>query len=350
MKSVLFITDELRVGGGETYFYKIENLINRKNFNLYTAAENGECYGRIKNKQNFFQLSSNKFKKILQLKKIIKSNNISVVHCNSFNLVIIVIMVKKIFNMTFKILYTKHNATKLDNTEKFKKIINNNVEKLITVCDYDKNTLLGQGILKEKVISIPNGIDIDQFKFKPRYYDENKELNIGILARLSEEKNHKFFLKVIEKLRDSSDIKFKAFIAGDGILKNDIANEIKEKELPIDMVGNVDKPEDFLRNIDIKMLVSNREVFPMTILEAMCVGSIVISSNVGGVSDSVNNKTGYLMNEYNEEDYVEVIKRIYNEREHNKQLIVNARKQIEDKFSVNTMLKRIENLYKEELR
>ena len=230
MKSVLFITDELRVGGGETYFYKIENLINRKNFNLYTAAENGECYGRIKNKQNFFQLSSNKFKKILQLKKIIKSNNISVVHCNSFNLVIIVIMVKKIFNMTFKILYTKHNATKLDNTEKFKKIINNNVEKLITVCDYDKNTLLGQGILKEKVISIPNGIDIDQFKFKPRYYDENKELNIGILARLSEEKNHKFFLKVIEKLRDSSDIKFKAFIAGDGILKNDIANEIKEKE------------------------------------------------------------------------------------------------------------------------
>lgn len=351
MENVLLITDELRVGGGETYFYKIENLIERKAFNLFTAAEMGEFYHKIKYKDNFYNLSKNRIKKIIQLGRIIKKNSIKVVHCNSFNLVILCIVVKKIYKLDFKILYTKHNLTRLEKVNKdiFVKIINNYVHKLITVCDFDKNKLQKMGINDEKLISIPNGIDINQFDFKPRYLQRNSEINIGILARLSEEKNHEFFLKVIEKLQKDDEIRFKAFIAGDGVLKEEIKNNIERSGLNIEMIGNVNNPEAFLRQMDIKMLVSKREVFPMTILEAMCVGAIVISSNVGGINDCINKETGYLINGYNEDDYVKVIKTIYNEYEKNSIIISNARKQVENNFSLKNMLNKLETLYKEEI-
>ena len=40
--NVLFLAEELRVGGAETYFYSLENNINRNDFNFYCMAVDGE--------------------------------------------------------------------------------------------------------------------------------------------------------------------------------------------------------------------------------------------------------------------------------------------------------------------
>ena len=74
MKNILLMTDELRVGGAESYFYKIENNIDRNKFNLYTTAVNGSELYKIKYKQKYIEFPKSPLRKIINTyKKILKA-------------------------------------------------------------------------------------------------------------------------------------------------------------------------------------------------------------------------------------------------------------------------------------
>lgn len=343
---ILVITDKLDFGGAEMYFCKLENLLHDSNITFHFAAGNGQLYERIKNKQRFHELSrTSHIQNIKKLVKIVLEEKIELVHANSLRMVLYCICARKISTIKFKIIYTKHNVTILENRcrRAFAFLINRCVERVITVSDFEKNSLMEAGIKANKITTVYNGVDLNQFGFIQK--EKGDFFKIGILARLSEEKNHELFIRIADQLRDIPHFKF--YIAGDGPRKQKIKSMIETCNLShkIKLVGAVNRPEEFIKNIDILLLTSYREVFPMVILEAMAVGTNIIAIDRGGIKEAIFEKeTGFLISSHSADEFCRIILEMESDESLKYKLIENARRKVEEEFSLDKM---VENTLRE---
>ncbi|MCA0991439.1 glycosyltransferase family 4 protein [Pseudalkalibacillus hwajinpoensis] len=337
---ILFITDKLIMGGAETYFYKLENLLSEEEIHFFTAAGDGELIQKLKNKKNFTLLTKNRhLKNILILASIVKKQQINILHANSLRMVFYAVCIKLFISRNMKVVYTKHNVTLLE--RKFKRllptIINAFVDKVITVSEFEKKNLINLGVKAKKIETIHNGVDLKQFSFLNKR-ESSEEFNIGILGRLSEEKNHELFIQIAKELKNEPGLKF--HIAGDGPRYQAIARMIKDNGVSqtVTMLGQVNQPDQFIKDMDILILTSFREVFPMVLLEAMAVGTPVISINYGGICEAIDdNKNGYLINEYSAKAFAEKIILIRSDDNKRTSLSMNGRKKVENYFTSEIM-------------
>ncbi|WP_026576792.1 glycosyltransferase family 4 protein [Bacillus sp. UNC438CL73TsuS30] len=338
--NILVITDKLILGGAEMYFCKLENQLQHPDIYFHYAAGPGELYDKIKHKNHFSEISRTKhLQNIKKLRNLITDKQIDVIHANSLRMVLYCIVAKKLTKRKFKIVYTKHNITVLEekNPFIFIHLLNKYVERIITVSEFEKKNLVKAGIKPNKITTVYNGVDLNQFAFHRK--EKGESFNVGILARLSEEKNHELFIKIADQLRHNPNIMF--YIAGDGPEKEKIKNMIQSHNLvhKIKMVGAVHKPEEFIKEMDLLLLTSYREVFPMVILEAMAVGTPIVSINRGGIGEAIiENKTGFLINEHSVEEFCNNILVIESNEEIRKQFIENARRKVQTEFSLEQMV------------
>lgn len=153
-------------------------------------------------------------------------------------------------------------------------------------------------VKKEKISLIYNGVDID--KFKPRQYYSNNEkyvINIVMTGALNPIKGWYDFITVVNALR-KYDVRVKAYIVGDGPLYFDLKEKIEAMRLTevISMLGWVDTVEVILSQMDIFLFTSYSEGMPVAILEAMASGLPVVSTDVGGVREQiVEAQNGYIL-------------------------------------------------------
>ena len=345
--NILVITDKLIFGGAEMYFCKLENQLQHPNISFHYAAGPGELYEKIKHKDNFSEMSRTKhLQNIKKLRKLIIDKQIDVIHANSLRMVLYCVFVQKIIKEKFKIVYTKHNVTVLEGKYPivFSHLLNKYVERIITVSEFEKKNLVKAGIQPNKITTVYNGVDLKQFAFHQK--EKGESFNVGILARLSEEKNHELFIKIADQLRHIPNLMF--YIAGDGPEQEKLKNMIQSRNLlqKVKMLGVVHNPEEFIKEMDLLLLTSYREVFPMVILEAMAVGTPIISINRGGIGEAIiGNKTGFLINEHSVEDFCNKILDIESNEEIRKQLIENARRKVQSDFSLEQMVRNTLNEY-----
>ncbi len=346
--NVLLMTDKLVTGGAEMYFCKLENELQHENITLYTAAATGDLVGRIKNKDKFLELSrKNHFANILRLRRFVKEKKIEVLHANSLRLVLYAMVLKCLLRTSIKLIYTKHNVTILEQKlpKLFARVINSYVDKTITVSEFEQNNLVGLGVDGNRVTTIYNGVDVNEFMFSPKE-DVQKIWNVGILARLAEEKNHEFFLRVAHRLRNVPHLQF--FIGGDGPQFSRIADEIESLGLAsqVRMIGHVDRPETFIRDMDLLLLTSKREVFPMVVIEAMAVGTPMISIDKGGINEAIrHSETGFLISDFIVEEFCEKILTVIGDGDLKRRIVYRARKKVEQEFSLQKMVDHTANEY-----
>ncbi|MDM5340402.1 glycosyltransferase family 4 protein [Fictibacillus enclensis] len=339
--NVLLMTDKLITGGAEMYFCKLENELQHDELTLFTAAATGDLKTRIKNKYQFLELTrQNHIINLLKLKRIIKEKDITILHANSLRLVLYAVLLKRTSRKPFKILYTKHNVTILE--QKYRKmfagLLNRNVDKIITVSDFEKHSLVGLGVFEDKIKTIYNGVDLKQFTFSEKINRENR-WKVGILARLSEEKNHQFFLEVAHSMRTVPNVEF--YIAGEGPEEKRISDHIHRLGLTekVKMIGHVSQPETFIREMDMLLLTSKREVFPMVIIEAMAIGTPIISIDKGGIKEAIqDSQTGFLVEGYIVQEFAKKISTLISQQDIKNKVILSARKKVEQEFSLEKMV------------
>lgn len=347
--NVLFLAEELRVGGAESYFYKIENNIDKTKFNFYCMAVNGKQISNLKTPINYYSYKFSPIDRVKKIKQKCLEKNIEVIHANSLQLAFCAVFVKKQLKKKhkLKIMYTKHNLTILEKISKklFAVFLNFNIDIINPICNVEKDYLIDIGVNENKIKTIYNGTKIDDFIFNKKRGKKNI-YSIGILARLSIEKRHDIFVNIAKDvLEKNENVKF--YIGGDGPEKESIEKLIISNKLEnkVNMLGNVNA-SDFLDNIDYLLLVSDREVLPMSIIEGMASGCIVVARNVGGIKELVTDKTGYLIDGENPSDYTNIILNLIS-KNFDSEKSLNARKLVEDKFSLKNMLKNIEIQYEE---
>jgi len=237
-----------------------------------------------------------------------------------------------------------------------KLVLSTMVDKIVTVSKNLKNRLINEIKIKpEKIIHIPNGVDTNKFNIYRKEFTRKKfgfkkeDFIIGIVARLDPIKNHKtLFFAFKEIVKNYPQVKL--IIVGDGPLRE----ELKEKSYQLGIknkvifMGERDNVSEILKTFDIFVLPSLNEGMSNTILEAMATGIPVIASNVGGNPELViDGRTGFLFSPNDVESLVQKIKTYILHPELKQKHGYNARKRVEEKFSLDQMVRRYEELYVE---
>jgi glycosyltransferase involved in cell wall biosynthesis len=177
------------------------------------------------------------------------------------------------------------------------------------------NSLAGkryaEGVRKnyERLKFLPNVIDTEIFK-PARKAKTSNCINILLVSNLwLPEKRVELFIKAISLLKDKVKIPISAKIVGEGPLKNkllSIGSEYGVYPGIIDFLGSQNNIEQIYRLSDILVLTSDREGTPNVVMEAMATGLPVVGTNVGGVSEILQDgSTGFLVEAGNINDIVE---------------------------------------------
>ena len=188
------------------------------------------------------------------------------------------------------------------------------INNIIYISDSSKQSHINIKI--KNSIVIPNALRPDYFNLLTKRKTTNRILYIGVI---NNRKNLLFLLKTINQLfseninysldvlGDFTDVEYKNVI-NDFLKANEISNNIK-------FHGWVNQSESlkFIAETDIVAITSFQETLPMVIAESMAAGKVVISSDVGGIPEMINNSVdGFLFNFLNPKLFHDILHKLYN--------------------------------------
>ena len=111
-------------------------------------------------------------------------------------------------------------------------------------------------------------------------YDLNNKLILGHIGRFNIQKNHKFIVEILKDLKKKND-DFKFLFIGDGELKEEILNSIKNEGLENNILylGLQSNINIWLNIMDLLIFPSLFEGLPVVLVEAQSTGLPCIISN-----------------------------------------------------------------------
>lgn len=178
--------------------------------------------------------------------------------------------------------------------------------------------------------------------FKPIFNKKIKD--IIFVGRLSEEKNIINLIKAVSKTDYGLDL------YGEGSLKNELENLIEslKEEKKIKLMGTIpnDKLPIIMNHYKLFVLPSLYEGMPKTLLEAMSCGLCCIGTNIDGINEVIINNHNGLLIGLNEKDIFNGINFLMMNPQVRKSLGINARKTIEENFSLNKIIENEIKIYK----
>lgn len=208
------------------------------------------------------------------------------------------------------------------------------------------------GIPEKKISVINNGVDLDRFNVffdiieKKRSLEIlEKDLIIGTIGRLVEQKDIPTFLRIAKKILEvRSDITF--LVVGDGNLKADLLQLAHDLSIShkVKFLGIRHDIEEIHNLIDIFLLTSRWEGMPNVILESMACKKTVFTTNIEGANQIiVNGENGYILQPGDVDGFVTKILSL--DEKIRKKIGLNAYQQVKVNFSVDNMVKKYETLY-----
>lgn len=221
-------------------------------------------------------------------------------------------------------------------------------DRVISICDYNKERLLRMGCPEEKLVDIPNGVDTDTFAFTER--PRSEPCVITTVARLVEVKNIPMALKVMQRIKDENKIAAHLTIIGDGPLRGQLQERIDRDGLReyVELRGYQEHNEvrAQLARSHIFLLTSDAEALPVVLLEAQSVGVPVVSTNVGGVGAAVvDGHTGYLVRRNDSAGATQAIYRLFGDSDSLRTMGQNGRRVVEAEFSAREQTRKLVREY-----
>ena len=137
---------------------------------------------------------------------------------------------------------------------------------------------------------------------------------------------------------------------GDGPYRNKIFDVLKKFE-NFKWLGQLAYPHkvrEYLSAIDIYALISGIDMSPLTLQEAQLMKKPVIATSVGGIPELMeDNKTGFLVNKGDSEGIKEKISLLSNDEMKRKEMGIEGRKFVEEKFNWDRIAKQFLDITKE---
>lgn len=252
------------------------------------------------------------FTDIKKVLEIIKSEGYELIHSHGAKANMVAVAVKKITGLP--VVTTVHSDYRLDYLQNIIKMFSFGMVNTLALrfIDYHigvsknfKDMLIERRFNPQNIFTVYNGIDFEdkelkltkeEFLLKYNLNFNKDDVIIGILARLHPVKGISTFLQAAaEVVKKNPTVRF--LIAGDGEERKALERKAASLGLKnnVYFLGFINEPYEFINTIDINVLTSLSESFPYSILEGTLFKKATISSNVGGISDLIDNgRNGFL--------------------------------------------------------
>jgi glycosyltransferase involved in cell wall biosynthesis len=247
------------------------------------------------------------------------------------------------------IIYRRGTALAVRNTFLNRFLFRHIVTRIIANSGEIQRTILQNNpdlIAQEKITVIYNGIDLsayDQRSTTTIYERQNHEVILGNAGRFVEQKGQKYLVELAKDLK-AQDLKFRLLIAGKGKLEGELKRYAQELDVAqeIVFVGFMKNIKSFMENIDIFLFPSLHEGSANTLLEAMASCKPIVAFQISSIPEIVaHNETGLLVDVGNREQMLQHVKRLLLDESLRVMLGLNARKRIEERFTMAHMVSEI---------
>ncbi|MFW5748137.1 MAG: glycosyltransferase family 4 protein [Chloroflexota bacterium] len=237
---------------------------------------------------------------------------------------------------------------------------------LVTSVDYARSARTA-GIVRnmpEKVVEIPNGVDIERFNpvidpqpLRDQYGLQPEDKVILFVGGLDTPHYFKGINVLLQSIASIDDPSLKVVIVGDGDLRPKYTRQAQTLGLA-DRVIFAGRVSDEMLPMhyalcDVFILASTTmgEAFGIVLIEAMATGKPVIASNLPGVRSVVSDGVdGYLSEPNNSAHLAECIRRMFDQSDEARQQMGQAgRTKVEAKYAWPQIVKKLEATYEQVL-
>lgn len=372
MRLLYLMTEPFGVGGVQSDILALsEDLgIKGKGHEIYVATTPGVLLDELKqNGVHFIDLDF-RYKGIfgilnacMQLRRIIRKYKIEVLAPQSVRTSIVSYLSLRLLPYGYRvpgtgkripIITTIHNIHNPAHFRYAGRILNRCADYVIFESNYERNRCLASGLEQDKSSVVHSGIDTDKFQpmdpagdlYEKYGLQQGKHKIFGIVARLSEEKGHDYLLKAFANVY-SEDPDARLLVIGDGPLLD--STKDLSKSLNIDdavtFTGLQRNIPEHLSILDVFVLSSTRESFPLAAREAMAAGKSVIAPRIGGCGEVVaDGKTGFLFESRNIDELADKMKKIISDKTYEK-FGIASRSRVEEHFSRRQWIEGDERIY-----
>ncbi|MGV0923606.1 glycosyltransferase [Empedobacter tilapiae] len=333
--NILHISGAKVWGGNEQQLILNVNELNNLNTNNFIFGINNSPLHLSANKNNInfiptFSKKISKLSNISQLKKIISDYKIDVIHLHTSDSLTLFYLFNFTNKVTSKIIYSK-KAVRASSSffSKFKYNLNR-LDKILCVSKkvkIDMKKILNPKSQKKlqvvyDCISINSEKDIfDTSSFISKYNLQPNTYLIGSIANHTTAKDLPNLIHAIHLLKNKYNVKdFKLIQVGEfSKLTSELESLIEKLELKNDIIltGKIENAMKLNTIFNIFVVSSTREGGPTAALEAMLLKTNIVTTNVGIMSEIINNnKNGFICQPDNSEELAKSIYEAYSAPKH----------------------------------
>lgn len=223
----------------------------------------------------------------------------------------------------------------------------------VTVSDYNLAYLREQyGDDAKSAVRIYNGMDLRKFPYQPFTQNNRHILSVG---RLVAKKGFSVLLDALAILKQR-EVSMHCTLVGDGGLRGQLLEQIERLNIQdvVDMVGPMPQPEiiKFMKSANMMIAPSvisedgDRDGLPTVLLESMALGTPVISTQVAGIPELVQDGvTGLCVPPNDPEALADAIERLLDDPELCKTLSLNSRALIESEYDEDKNVAVLQQLF-----
>jgi glycosyltransferase involved in cell wall biosynthesis len=237
--------------------------------------------------------------------------------------------------------------------------------RLIAISDAVKQYLLDEAVPEHQLVRVYDGVDLAQYQTSQRTSPQDSgvilgsdspidsDIIIGIIGQIGQRKGHIYLLEAVRKIVKTCP-HVKCWIIGKEPVHSTeqytqrLLRYVQEHHLDpyVQFWGfRTDIPE-ILAQLDILVVPSLQEPFGKIVIEGMVMKKPVIASNVGGIPEIiVDGQTGILVPPGNAEALRLALESLLENRDVWEKMGVEARKRVEQLFSIDKNVRQTEHVY-----
>ncbi|SMC61373.1 Glycosyltransferase involved in cell wall bisynthesis [Moheibacter sediminis] len=147
------------------------------------------------------------------------------------------------------------------------------------------------------------------------------------VARLQKRKNFDDLAKVHKRILDEG-LQHEIIVIGDGDFRPEVEALIKDLKIhdSFKLLGTQKNPYPYIKAADYFILPSKTESYPLIIGETLCLAKPIISTDVGGINEMIDNDIDGMLIHPTEQEIYEAMKKFLTDEEYVSKLQVGAQK------------------------
>ncbi len=291
-----------------------------------------------------------------RLKQLLQEQRPAILHCHRHKSVLYGVLAVWLGRRTdTKIIVSVHSMRR--SRTFFRRMTNRilfpRVSRILAVSDGVRQDVLRANpwLSENKVSVVHNGIDLEKFPLRNQVREKAGWPVIGTVGRLVQTKGQTYLLQAFSKIVQTYP-EATLLIAGAGPLLEDLKQEAAGLGIDpcVRFLGFQNDISAFLQNIDLFVLPSLAEGLCLAVLEAMATGVPVVSTRVGGLPEIFDHAPyGRLVPSMNVQALHEAIMEFLSMGDESLRLLgIEARKRVEEAFTLQRMARDFEEIYLQE--